>query len=107
MGTEGQAHSDAEPGSLGRGTMNASVELEMQRLLSALCEGELSEVEHARLEELLKGDADCRRLYLQYMDMHARLAMAPQTSRAAGRLPASAADSPRGAWDQARRRRLA
>jgi hypothetical protein len=57
--------------------MTPEVRLELQRLLSALCDGELSEAQHTRLEELLDADADCRRHYLEYLDLHARLLTHP------------------------------
>src|SRR5258707_8930640 len=53
--------------------MSPQVCAELQRLLSALCDGDLDDVQHTRLQELLNGDAECRRLYLEYMDMHAHL----------------------------------
>lgn len=49
---------------------------ELFRLLSSLCDEQLTEVEQARLEELL-ADEEARRLYLQYADMHARLLAHP------------------------------
>jgi hypothetical protein len=65
--------------------MTPETRVELQRLLSALCEGELAQDQHARLEGLLRADADCRRLYLEYLDMHARLLLHPRL--AAGRIP--------------------
>lgn len=53
--------------------MTEQVRQELQRLLSELCDGQLSPAGQARLEELLDADADCRRLYLEYLDVHARL----------------------------------
>jgi ferric-dicitrate binding protein FerR (iron transport regulator) len=53
--------------------MSPDVRQELQRLLSALCDSQLTDVQHARLEKLLDADAECRRLYLEYLDMHARL----------------------------------
>src|SRR5262249_54799627 len=38
---------------------------------------ELAEAQRARLEELLNADAECRRQYLEYVDMHARLLVHP------------------------------
>jgi anti-sigma factor RsiW len=49
---------------------------ELLRLLSSLCDGQLNESEQARLEVLLS-DEEARRLYLQYVDMHARLLTHP------------------------------
>src|SRR5438270_7822901 len=45
---------------------------ELLRLLSAMCDNQLSQEEDRRLQELLT-DAEARQLYLQYVDMHARL----------------------------------
>jgi hypothetical protein len=50
----------------------------LQRLLSALCDGRLDDAQHARLEQLLGADAECRRLYLEYVDLHARLLVHPR-----------------------------
>jgi hypothetical protein len=57
--------------------MGPEIRQELQRLLSGLCDGGLGEAEHARLQELLHADAGCRRTYLEYVDMHARLLMHP------------------------------
>jgi ferric-dicitrate binding protein FerR (iron transport regulator) len=53
--------------------MSPEVRQEVERLLSALCDGELTGVQQARLEELLAADAACRLHYLEYMDLHAQL----------------------------------
>jgi hypothetical protein len=53
--------------------MSAEVRRELLGLLSGLCDGLLTPTEHARLEALLDSDAACRRLYLEYLDTHARL----------------------------------
>ncbi len=53
--------------------VSPEVRAELLRLLAALCDGEPTAPEHARLEELLDADAECRRVYLEYLDMHARL----------------------------------
>jgi ferric-dicitrate binding protein FerR (iron transport regulator) len=53
--------------------MSPDVQTELRRLLSALFDGELDEAGRARLGSLLAGDADARRLYLEYADLHARL----------------------------------
>ncbi len=58
--------------------MTPEVRAELQGLLSALCDGELTEAQHARLEELLRADPECRRLYLEYLDLHARLLVHPR-----------------------------
>ena len=61
--------------------MSPQVRHELQRLLSALCDGELTDAQHARLESLLDADVDCQRLYLEYLDMHARLLSRPHTTQ--------------------------
>jgi hypothetical protein len=50
---------------------------ELLGLLSALCDGVLDAQGHARLESLLAQDAAARALYLQYLDLHARLLVRP------------------------------
>ena len=49
---------------------------ELLRLLSSLCDEQLTEADQLRLEELLD-DEEARRLYFQYTDMHARLLTHP------------------------------
>jgi hypothetical protein len=49
----------------------------MQRLLSALCDGELTEADGVRLKAALSGDREARRLYFEYLDMHAHLLTHP------------------------------
>jgi hypothetical protein len=66
--------------------MTPEARSELQRLLSGLCDGALTDAQHARLTELLDADADCRRLYLEYVDLHARLLVHPGFS-ADGPLP--------------------
>ncbi len=63
--------------------MNPEIRAELQRLLSELCDGQLTEAGHARLETLLNADEACRRLYLEYLDMHARLMTHPPSGQAA------------------------
>lgn len=58
--------------------MNSAERTELERLLAVLCDGELSDDETGRLNELLRGDRDARRLYLQYVDLHAGLAQHPR-----------------------------
>src|SRR5688572_3487950 len=67
--------------------MTPQQSLELQRLLSALCDGQLSHEEQQRLNDWLASDVECRRLYLEYVDMHARLLVHPQL---AGSTPAVA-----------------
>jgi hypothetical protein len=57
---------------------------ELQRLLSALCDGALEGAQQTRLEELLQADAECRRLYLEYLDLHARLLVHPGLAAESG-----------------------
>jgi ferric-dicitrate binding protein FerR (iron transport regulator) len=52
--------------------------VELLRLLSELCDGDFSDVQRVRLEALLEADAECRRMYLAYLDMHAGLLAEPQ-----------------------------
>src|SRR5262249_15678042 len=49
----------------------------LEQLLSALCDGSLTEPEHTRLESMLTADSECRRHYLEYVDLHADLLAAP------------------------------
>ena len=58
--------------------MMPGLRAELDRLLSILVDDELSETEHARLEELLRGDEECRRFYLEYVDLHVRLTHHPR-----------------------------
>lgn len=46
---------------------------ELLGLLGELCEGELSGRSLDQLQELLSGDAECRRIYLEYIDTHTYL----------------------------------
>ena len=52
---------------------NASEHAELDRLLNAAIDGELSEAEETALENLLRNDSDARRRYLQLMQLHAEL----------------------------------
>ncbi|HTD78685.1 MAG TPA: FecR domain-containing protein, partial [Chloroflexota bacterium] len=70
--------------------MNTDMRRELEHLLSALCDGALTEVEHTRLEQLLGTDEACRRFYLEYVDMHARLLSHPGFAAGAAPLPAIA-----------------
>lgn len=65
--------------------MTAETHAEFLRLLSALCDSQLTDAEQARLEDLLQADAHCRRLYLEYVDLHARLLIHP--GLLAGQIP--------------------
>src|SRR5262245_60639295 len=57
--------------------MTPQVRFELEQLLSALCDGSLTEPEHTRLESMLTADSECRRHYLEYVDLHADLLAAP------------------------------
>lgn len=46
---------------------------ELERLLNASVDGELSDADEASLQALLRDDADARRRYLQFMQLHAEL----------------------------------
>src|SRR6187399_2589305 len=77
--------------------------IELLRLLSSLCDGQLSGSEADRLEELL-ADPDARRIYLEYMDMQARLVQVGEGERSnpgeSGAIPRSWTDRQvsRGGW---------
>src|SRR5262245_12267538 len=58
---------------------------ELLRLLSELCDEQLTEAKQARLEELLTSE-EARQVYLQYVDMHARLLTHPAVA-GPGKLP--------------------
>jgi ferric-dicitrate binding protein FerR (iron transport regulator) len=60
--------------------MSPDLQQELEHLLSALCDDALSDAEHRRLEQLLETDPECRRCYLEYMDVHACLFVHPQFS---------------------------
>lgn len=60
--------------------LDPATRTELERLLSICCDDEPTEAEQARLNELLRSDADCRRFYLRYMDLHARLLQRPGKS---------------------------
>lgn len=53
--------------------MTPEIRLELDRLLSGVLDGDAADADHDRLEALLRSDIECRRHYLQYVDMHARL----------------------------------
>src|SRR5581483_1951739 len=86
--------------------MTPETRTELRRLVSDLCDGELTDAGQARLEELL-AQPDGRRLYLEYVDLHARLLTHPPVGGAP--LPATTA-APVGVAGEAtapRRRRRA
>lgn len=49
----------------------------LEALISLLCDGRIAPEQMAELEQWLRKCAESRRLYLQYVDMHARLSMHP------------------------------
>jgi len=49
----------------------------LNALNSALCDGVIEPHERAELEQMLRASAECRSVYLQYVDMHARLTVHP------------------------------
>jgi hypothetical protein len=79
--------------------MSPEVRLELQQLLSDLCDGNLGAEQHARLEALLDGDAECRLIYLAYVDMHAHLLIRPQLFGSTPTMPV-APDRTRRGWTQ-------
>lgn len=64
--------------------MNAATRTELEGLITALLEQEVTTEQKERLEELLRTDWECRRFYLEHADLHARLLQAPAI--AAGKL---------------------
>jgi hypothetical protein len=65
--------------------MTQQTRSELQRLLSALCDGQLTEAHDGRLEMLLREDAACRRLYLEYIHFNVDLEYLHHQTRLAGR----------------------
>src|SRR5688572_1544813 len=53
--------------------MAAELQLELEQLLGSMCDGTLTAVNYARLDELLQSDDAARRFYNNYMFMHAAL----------------------------------
>src|SRR5688572_1367859 len=64
--------------------MDIQHRLELMQLLSALCDGELTDLEHGRLDELLAQGADARQIYVQYIDLHVRLMVHPELAGSSG-----------------------
>jgi hypothetical protein len=65
-------------GSTPPGSLPPGRRAELERLVSTLCDDRLDEADQARLEQLLRDDAECRRFYLEYVDLHARLLHYPR-----------------------------
>ena len=57
--------------------MKRSAYVEIVRLAAACCDQRISAEEHERLQLLLRSDAAARRVYLEYVDLHARLGQHP------------------------------
>ena len=66
--------------------MNRQDRESLHRLLSAVVDGTASEDQGAELTRLLQSDAEARRFYIRYLDMHAALSSG-QVPRATVRLP--------------------
>lgn len=69
--------------------------MNLESLIHARLEGEITPEQHEMLEALLREDWQARRLYLELADQHARLLQQPQM--ATGRLPQKATVK-RGTW---------
>ena len=52
---------------------NSSRSEELARLIETMRDGELSEQQHDRLQELLRDDAELRQFYVQYQLLHVDL----------------------------------
>ncbi|MFO1482269.1 MAG: LamG-like jellyroll fold domain-containing protein [Verrucomicrobiaceae bacterium] len=63
--------------------------MNLESLIHARLDGEITPEQHAQLENVLREDWQARRLYLELADQHARLLQQPQI--ATGRLPSQAA----------------
>lgn len=57
--------------------MSADGSFELRQLLSALCDGVISEAQQNQLLDLLAASAENRQQYLEYLDMHSRLLARP------------------------------
>jgi len=62
------------------------VSAELRRLISLVCDGELSPEEHARLEEILSQDASARAFYRECLALHGELAWSEVARRGASPL---------------------
>lgn len=73
--------------------------MNLESLIHARLDGEITPEQHAQLEELLRGDWQARRLYLELADQHARLLQQPQIGT--GRLPGQASvTKPSRSWQR-------
>src|SRR5437867_2692004 len=66
--------------------MHLKIYHELQQLLSELCDAGLSEADFVRLEELLLGDPQPRRCYIEYIDMHCKLLLISLSHSSSSRL---------------------
>jgi anti-sigma factor RsiW len=57
--------------------LSPSQRFDLERLISIQLDGEPTDDEVLRLENLLRGDAECRRHYLRFVDLHAQLLQHP------------------------------
>src|SRR5689334_1867713 len=73
--------------------MNSAQRSELQRLLSTLCDGELTDAEATRLNDWLRNDAEARRMYLHYVDVHAGLMHHPRLASYVDLAPAPNAEA--------------
>ena len=64
--------------------MKRSEYVEIVRLAAACCDQQISAEEHQRLQLLLRSDAAARRVYLEYVDLHARLGQHPSGATSPG-----------------------
>jgi FecR protein len=86
------ARTNLSPCPIEDGAMSPRTRMELQQILSALCDGALTPEQMTRLEELLGASAEGRRLYLEYLDLHARLLVHPDVDQEP--VPAEAAAAP-------------
>jgi len=54
---------------------------QLESLVAAVCDGTLDTAQKAQLEQMLGDSAECRLVYLQYLDMHARMTVHPNLSQ--------------------------
>jgi ferric-dicitrate binding protein FerR (iron transport regulator) len=73
--------------------------MNLESLIHARLDGEITPEQHAELESLLRGDWQARRLYLELADQHARLLQQPEVITGLLASP-PAADAARRRWRQ-------
>ena len=64
--------------------MKRSEYVEIVRLAAACCDQRISTEEHERLQLLLRSDSAARRIYLEYVDLHAHLGQHPGSASLPG-----------------------